>query len=555
MRFSSQTGYCLLDIDKNSPYHPSRDPLAIPKLVNSLEPLSLAAYLACTSSYSGGLHLYFPLAKPQKSWELAAAVTALLNNAGFSTAAGQLEVFPNPRLYVTQGRPKLFNGHRLPLQEGSYLLNSNFEPIWTSRSAFVRQWHTCQQHNWISQQTVSAVLKQARRRRYQISGKADQFLNDLNAEIELGWTGPGQTNRLLGRITMRAYIFHHVLHGGLPLQGQALIKQIVAIATALPGYQQWCQHQSEIEKRAAEWASCIENSRYFHYGTQQGKYKAAVTTQSSDLPNLTWNQRQTQATRQKIQQAVSSLLDKSELPETVTARFHCLVRCGIGGSSLYRHKDLWHPSLWTSPPLIQTDKPFASAEGAANGSSPVSLLSPAGRNSLPDQPCSDRLPPFQAIPGRNLPELPPAQTASELKQLLETLRYQSQARRQQFQQLRQPHQAQKVSQQETQWAARMQDYLRSDDPILLTEALEWAIASSARLQQALEQLQSPATCQRDEQRQQLIAILRQLLQLNWTPAQIKAALSKQVGKSAIAHLNAAERQSWLGWLIQQTGLP
>jgi hypothetical protein len=94
-------------------------------------------------------------------------------------------------------------------------------------------------------------------------------LNDLNAEIEQGWTGPGQTNRLLGRIAMRSYIFGHVLYTDKPLEGSALVHDIVTIAQNLPGYHDWCQHQQEVEKRAQDWMLAIEQSRYFHYGTDK----------------------------------------------------------------------------------------------------------------------------------------------------------------------------------------------------------------------------------------------------------------------------------------------
>ncbi|MGP1371775.1 MAG: hypothetical protein ACTS3T_03035 [Almyronema sp.] len=567
VRFGAQTGYCLLDIDVTSPYHPKQDPLAIARLVDALEPLGLVNYVACTSSYSGGLHLYFPLATAQKSWQLAAAVTTLLSNAGFPPRLGQLEVFPNARLYVADGLPKLFNGHRLPLQAGSYLLNSHFEPIWTSQLAFVRQWHYCQQRNGVTQRTISQILKQAQRRCYRISGRADQFLNDLNAEIELGWTGTGQTNRLLGRITMRCYIFHHILQGGKPLQGQSLVAQIVAVAKALPGYRRWCQHQHEIEQRAAEWANCIENSHYFPYGLQQGKYKAKIQLETAEpVVGLTWNQQQTQNVRQKIQAAIDQLLSERALAEKATARFQQLISYGIGGSSLYRHKDLWHPQFWhppQTPPATKTDLSLVSAEGAANDLSPISLFPLTGRNPSSANDDSDRLPAKQSPLGCNdrpaaklKPGATPIQTAAQLKQLLHNLQQQAQTRHQQGQILGQQQLMQKTTQHEAQWAARMQIYLQSNDPILQAEALDWAIASTARLQQALSQLQAKGGATQSDQRlQQLAEIFVELLRLNWTPAQIQTALRQQWGKSAIAQLSTAARQAWLHWLQQQTGLP
>jgi hypothetical protein len=348
VRFGSTTSYCLLDIDRGSVYHPANDPLAIARLLDTLEAIDLTEPLICTSSYSGGLHLYFPLAQSVSSWTLAIALSTVLSHAGFEIRSGQLELFPNPKPYNPTS-PSLFHGHRLPLQSGSYLLNREFEPIYTERSHFVRQWHLAQQHNAPSSQQLDHVLRQSLRRRYQVSNKAAKFLNDLNAEIELGWTGYGQTNRLLGRIALRTYVFHHVLMGSDPLEGQALVDEIVAVARSLPGYCDWCRHQHEIEQRAAEWARCVEQSHYFRYGGSKLSTVSSVPAQSSIYGN-TWNQKQAKSTRDRISQIVRQLQTMSQWPRQITQRFQLLIRQGIGGGSLYRHKDLWHPNYQADDP-------------------------------------------------------------------------------------------------------------------------------------------------------------------------------------------------------------
>jgi hypothetical protein len=432
VRFGAQTNYCLLDIDRGSAYHPQQDQLAIARIAGVLEAIGLVDYVACTSSYSGGLHLYFPFTQAQSSWELAAVVSTLLENAGFVPRPGQLEVFPNPKPYVVDGKPSLFNAHRLPLQIGSYLLDRSFQPIWSSQTQLVQQWRSVENRNSIDRLVLKRTLKQARRRRFCISGKADKFINDLNAEIELGWTGAGQTNRLLGRIAMRTYIFHHIIAGGAPLSGQALVQKIVEVAEALPGYRDWCNHQSEIEQRAEEWARCIESSRYFHYGDAQGKYKTkaeaeAKTQAKADstvagaialLP--TWNQQQSAAARDRICRALADLLEKTALPIGATARFNVLRQYGIGGGSLYRHKDLWHPALESvenlletssellpvenppDPPSLLEDCPIDRASDASSGQSPTSLFPRSGGNLAAGQGLGDRdLPMIQKAGGNS----------------------------------------------------------------------------------------------------------------------------------------------------------
>ncbi|MGG6270533.1 hypothetical protein ACQ4M3_37940 [Leptolyngbya sp. AN03gr2] len=346
VRFGAQTQYCLLDIDITSQYHPRQDPFAIARIVATLEPLGLVDYLACTSSYSGGLHLYFPFEQAQKSWELAVAVQTLLENEGFMVALGELEILPNPKLYVAEGKPSLYKAHRLPMQLGSYLVNRDWQPIYSDEQSFVQCWQFAQRRNGLNTTAIAQVLKAAKRKQYQISGRADKFLNDLNADIEPGWTGHGQTNFILGRIAMRSYIFGHLLYASRPLEGQALIDDIVATARKLPGYEQWCRHQHEIEHRAEEWACCIENSDYFHFGIAKSKLKPAtgIDELESKESKLSWNQQQSEDVRERIRAAIADLIDRHQLPAGIRSRFLALTQYGISGSSLYKHRDLWHPN-------------------------------------------------------------------------------------------------------------------------------------------------------------------------------------------------------------------
>lgn len=308
VRFESETQYCLIDIDRHSPYHPQNAPLALARLFRALEPLGITDHIICTSSDSDGLHIYFPLAKAFNSWKLAKAVSVALENSGFKLKLGQLEIFPNPKAYSTDETPSLFNAHRLPLQMGSYILDDELQPTNSSSTHFVRMWQACQRRNVLNHRKVKTLLKKAKQISYQLSNKASKFLDDLNTEIEEGWTGYGQTNRLLGRITMRSFIFNHITEGGEPLEGKALIEKIVSVAKALPGYKDWCRHQHEIEDRATEWARCIENSHYFAYGTARGKYKELAAANQVDN-ELDYNQRQAQKTKAKIAAAVQNLTE------------------------------------------------------------------------------------------------------------------------------------------------------------------------------------------------------------------------------------------------------
>ncbi len=451
VRVGQSTNYLLIDIDIGSPYHPQQDPQAISRLLGTLEPLELVTHIACTSSYSGGIHLYFPFKEAQNSYQLADATTTLLENSGFKIAPGQLELFPNLKLYVTDGEPSLFAAHRLPLQEpGSYILNCAWESTYTDTSEFVRRWQFAQTRNTLTSETLTQVLRNRKRRYYKrLSKNAAKFLGDLDTEIEAGWTGPGQTNYLLGRLTMREYIFHHVINGGSPLEGEVLVKAVLTIAQALPGYTEWCRHQHELDKKAAEWAKSIEASHYYHYGDPPEPKKSAT-------PN--WNQQQQEAARTRITLAIADLLNQNNLPCGITARRNAIIQYGISHSTLTKHKDLWHPQFLAE-----------------------SLLHPATTNKLVTPAGSDA--PQQASDGSLLLEEGGSGGISTGKVLSSvSFPVMQQSQRAVDSVAVEPKAALlsikmvKAKARSDTYVARMQQYLQSGDPILIAEAHQWLMA-------------------------------------------------------------------------------
>lgn len=581
VRFGAETNYCLLDIDTGSAYHPKQDAFAISRIAAALEPLGLASYVACTSSYSSGLHLYFPFQQSQSSWQLAITLACLLENAGFKLQPGQLEVFPNPKPYATEGALSLFNAHRLPLQVGSYLLNEEFQPIWSDCQRLIQQWELAQQRNAVDSNTLKQILKQAKRRHFGISGKAEKFVNDLNAEIELGWTGSGQTNRLLGRITMRAYIFHHVLSGGEPLKGDTLVSEIVETAQSLPGYQEWCRHQHEIEHRAEEWARCIENSHYFHFGDQSKKPKLEV--QDPELATAidhspSWNQRQSAATRDRIRRAIADLLENNTLPVRPTARFQALLQYGIGGASLYRHRDLWHPHYFElnspqdladelespvenppDPPSIKTDCQLDCAKDASNWHSPPSLLpindgDNPSHNTFSDRKPSDTVPDdgnfsVDSDSHSSIPEL--SQGGRYVQQALFNIRASQEAFQEASRLAHSQHQRIKSEAAQQRQIAHMQQFLDSGDPILVAEAMAWAQVNPGVLQVNALQLSLLTASQAErfiDRSSILTAIEAQLQQLQWSDEQSCCALQQHFGKNRLEILRDWELIQWWKWL-------
>ncbi|MEM9093238.1 MAG: hypothetical protein AAGC93_31495, partial [Cyanobacteria bacterium P01_F01_bin.53] len=378
--------------------------------------------------------------------------------------------------------------------------------------------------------------------------KAYKFLNDLNAEIEQGWTDHGQTNRLLGRITMRTYVFHHVMYGGEPLADDSLAKEVLIVAKALPGYELWCRHQHEIEDRVSEWVSCIEKSHYFHYGEQFGKYKSKKETPKTTEPS--WNQKQSQKTRDKIQSAIKELSVQNNLPEQATARFNALRKFGIGGGSLYRYKELWHP-LWATPEKSTNTDQIKNETGqfgdanAPNCHSDPSLLQEIGGNANKINASDDPHSVESSQKGGN----PHWEEIQRIRGMLSRAQADIDLQTAQGGIAVEAILAQEARADHLQ---QMAYWLTLDDPILMAEALAWLRQQPPELCAELLDMELLADAQA-RSLTTIVSIIEQIQQLAWGPQRIGEELQARFGILSLAHLSAGQRLQWLSDLRGLSG--
>ncbi len=345
VRFGNQTNYAMIDIDVGSDYH---TPDGLKAIQDALEMIGLVRSVLVRSSWSGGWHLYYPLPDLVSSFSLACSLKHTLDSQGIAIKPGQCELFPNIKPYARPWEITEYNGHRLPLQpgSGSCLLDHNLNPTAGSLERFFWQWDFCckAQDMELLQPALEQGRELQRKRRRQRTGKVELWLNDLRHELESGWTGAGQTNSLLRAIATYGRVFEG-------LGDDELSIYIEQMAYSRDGYQEHCNHQLEIPKKAKSWARWATKF-YWPLGTEPNR---KVNT-THDI-----NGERRDDARRRIQQAVTHLAKLGELADTVSHRLAQLCKLAhTSAQTLYKNLDLWHPDQWCVMPQPEPVSPIKS---------------------------------------------------------------------------------------------------------------------------------------------------------------------------------------------------
>ena len=248
-RFGQLTRYLMIDIDIHSACHPNNG--GFQSILAVMERLGLCRYLIIRSSTSGGIHLYFPLSEPVNAWQLAATAHSALTASGITIAGGQCELFPNKKSFNAE-----FNGHRLPLQNGSFLLDQDFCPISNGKADFLDRWETAAAHQ--DEQTLQLALT------------GQLAITSLSTPIELP---PVSTPQGLGQQTTRTGhvippiawthfrqsndIMCELVNYGdryVGLNNSAdLAAWVKAVAPQLPGYEEFASPKSKRDIEQGTW--------------------------------------------------------------------------------------------------------------------------------------------------------------------------------------------------------------------------------------------------------------------------------------------------------------
>lgn len=297
--------------------------------------------LIIQSSNSGGLHIYYPLPLSVSSYYLSKTAQHALESAGFKLSSGQLELFPNAKRYAPDGKTS-FRGHRLPLLKGSYLLDpQTLEPYSNALPDFLSAWNLCSENQDSDQLITSIAETKERERAYRRSryrGKRIKEGSKLYDLSHLRWSGAGQTNDLLGYATWHGYAFQRLR------TEESLSSWVVEWARNAPGYEEFCDHKHEIERRCRDWARSILSRSYKPRRREGMSSEGESDPTQPPKPFGMNNKERIKDARGRIQRAMSELTETNTLPIGVEARLFALQKL-VGGShgTYYRNRELWHP--------------------------------------------------------------------------------------------------------------------------------------------------------------------------------------------------------------------
>ena len=369
LRFGTETRHGLCDIDLGSIHDPREQEESLSKLKEELEKWGITRIFFIQSSFNGGLHFYLFLDRLVNTFRLACVLNKVIEDAGLEIKRGQLETFPNTKRYNS-----LFNGHRLPLQQGSYLLDKDYVPYSDRLEDFISA------AEWSAEGNDTELLENRLEEAYDwFKAKKNQervynptpedkefieqveyaqreikegFLNQIRLEVEQGFTVNGETNDLLLTIAKLG----RILYG---LSGQQYIDYIKETVTSCPGYVRYCRHKHEINRRCAEVARFGEK-QWYPYRTRLTQDRPSYKYIKDSLTNQTnLNLERQHNAQSRIIQAVEYIeQEQGGLPQKVG---ECklairnvtkeLFGVSVSDTTLKKPENLplWHPKYRDEP--------------------------------------------------------------------------------------------------------------------------------------------------------------------------------------------------------------
>ncbi|MBW4536407.1 MAG: hypothetical protein KME09_20955 [Pleurocapsa minor HA4230-MV1] len=379
LRFGGQTKFGCLDLDKNSNNNPLVNPKRYRRLLKVLNKIGIKRTILIRSSGNKGVHLFFFLPLGINSFNLACALFKVLSEHCFEIKAGQLEIFPNTKRYKKKGDGfSLFNGLRVPMQPGSgatLLDPKTFEPLPGGAEEFVELMNSsCARQDFkLLKECCNTARDWYCNFALNKQGRA-QWQKDIEYSLRFGFTGSGQTNDILKNLANLGRVFYG--SDTIPNLAKFIRERVVD----LPGYQDHCGHQDEIEKRAFEWAtsainywsiwaSCPQRKQNFTELWVEQEQLSGVEPKVKAAHRGRWgwvNQKRSDETMSRLKTILTDypldIMHKRVLKRMNFINEKCQVMFGTKFSrntlNKPEYRDLWHPK-YTQEAIAQKEPGFS----------------------------------------------------------------------------------------------------------------------------------------------------------------------------------------------------
>lgn len=367
VRPGRNTNYAMVDLDIGSRHHPENHAAGYELTLEALEGIGLTRTITVTSSHSGGLHVYAPLPKEFNSFNVAVTIQSQFALYGINVAPGQVEPFPNQKGYSKDIKNQTkYNGHRLPLQEGSFILDDDLNPFSDSAEVFCALMEEAAQYQdmelFESHIEASKELDlHGHKYKYSYESKDSTYTGTespkatawrlfLEGVIEQGWTGDSQTNKILQYLQTHGKVF-------IKKSGEALVDWMVATAQSMKGFGQWCGHIKDLRKRCKEWVECTESKGYYK------PYRAVpdrLLEENSDMPKVNKNDLKAAEAQKRILDAIQDLgvynyRTKTEFLTAIRNKSKQLFNKVVSNQTLYKHRSLWEGLIDIGDSAVKDD--------------------------------------------------------------------------------------------------------------------------------------------------------------------------------------------------------
>ena len=325
IRPHKMTNWLVLDIDQHrSPHHPDRGEGSLETLLERCRLMGLNRPLHIRSSTSGGIHLWFPLSQPVKTFDAALTMKRALLTPGIESgldaesyafqeaellllSGGVLEVFPNDKAHDSN-----YKAIRMPFTgQGNGLFVQGFGIV-EEPAVFRAHWEEAAQYNqlvesrfisdcgpynlveegndgdlnfvplnWVvpfsrrcTLPVVSAVkgegLLDGPHRESSASPKS---VEDAKYLLRVGWTGRGQTQRLQLAALMVARTEY--------AEADLIADEVCELLKTCPGFYLYCDHVVEILRKERPGRSACAKASLFD-SVYEGSWKEKANIKRSE---------------------------------------------------------------------------------------------------------------------------------------------------------------------------------------------------------------------------------------------------------------------------------